>query len=152
MRPEVALHVLEIESDGCQVADVPPLVVGRDAVVASALDVDGEQVQSPRRVLRLEQVIGHLSREGRVQRPRILRRRAAHQRVHLAVRPQRERVEHGAVQLQVVDGRAAAAFLRLHHSLKPAKKMTLKESFTDWKMTQKELRIESVPSQCLSFR
>ena len=128
VRAEVAHHVFEI-SGGRQVADLSPLEVGRNAVITSSLDVDGKQIESPGHVARLEQVIGHLSGERGVQRSWIVAGAASNQRVDFAISPQRERVEHCPLKLQV-SGRSAASLLDSNLSLFTQKEMV--QSTINW--------------------
>ena len=68
MRPHELLHLAEIGGRR-QVAHLAPLVVRRQAVISSALDIESEQIEPESFVVALEQVIGHLKTYGSLSRP-----------------------------------------------------------------------------------
>lgn len=69
MRPHELLHLAEIGGRR-QVAHLAPLVVRRQAVISSALDIESEQIEPESFVVALEQVIGHLKTNiGSLSRP-----------------------------------------------------------------------------------
>ncbi len=59
MRTEEFLHLGEVVGRR-QVANLAPLVVRRQTVISSALDVQSKEIESERAVVSLEQMISHL--------------------------------------------------------------------------------------------
>lgn len=84
-----------------QAAHGAPVVVGRDAVVAAALDVERHQVQAERQIA-LEQPVRHLVREEAVEALARLRQQPAQQVVERVLLVQHERRKLVAVQDQVL--------------------------------------------------